>query len=703
MNKTWKKRVGAFMLAALFVLVGAIPVFAEKASAPIELILEDVTDSDATVLSGQAKLKVSVKGTTESVYGVQTTLSFFGDLSYSSVQFLQGENDPASGSFQVSQNPADVNLDMTVAPSILSKNAFDFSDKTDLFILTFTGEPGETIEVTLDESETKSYFTVDHLTEGRYIGVDAETETISLTASSKQGGSIDATIRLEMDALQDIGFKSNFDGSEPYYKDPGVCVEIIGEENSTNLKLFLSDLHRVTSANVPTFEIRTQLLAESNYTVKVTGMGFAPYTVEGVDFATVLTIGNTKFVPGDVDGNEVVDGYDKALFNLIVESEEYNEAADFNRDGKVNNNDFSIIAHLPDVEIGGDDNEEEDPEKPVPAKMEKPNLSATTDEIEVEWELLDEDEDTPYPVTGYEIHYGTTAEMKNVEEVDDPEETKFTLEDLEEDTKYYVCIAAVNENGRGEFSKTASISTKETSSGGGGGGGTGGGGGGGGAGGGGGSTGDSRPSAGTGTGTGTGTGSGSGDVAVDPVDPKEPFTDLGNYSWAKESIYSLKDAGIISGTSETTYSPAANIKRGDFILILSRMLKLEDAFTENFADVPESSYYYNAIGAAKVAGIAKGDSETNTFRPEDTITRQDLITLAYRAFLDAGYIEATEDVSALDQFADKDLIAGYAAEAMASMVSAGIIKGSDGNVNPLGNATRAEVAVMCARLAALMK
>ena len=49
------------------------------------------------------------------------------------------------------------------------------------------------------------------------------------------------------------------------------------------------------------------------------------------------------------------------------------------------------------------------------------------------------------------------------------------------------------------------------------------------------------------------------------------------------------------------------------------------------------------------------------------------------------------------------MISEYAQKAMASMVSAGIIKGSDGNVNPLGNATRAEVAVMCARLLNLMK
>ena len=185
-----------------------------------------------------------------------------------------------------------------------------------------------------------------------------------------------------------------------------------------------------------------------------------------------------------------------------------------------------------------------------------------------------------------------------------------------------------------------------------------------------------------------------------PSGTTETFTDLGNYAWAKDSIYTLKNKGIISGVSETEYAPANNIKRGDFILILTRMLSISDSFTENFADVPASSYYYNAIGAAKAAGIASGDGKS--FMPENSITRQDLITLAYRAFLAKGYITETDDLTALDYFADKDKISDYAKTAMASMVKAGIIQGSDGNVNPLGNATRAEVAVMCARLVALM-
>ncbi len=192
------------------------------------------------------------------------------------------------------------------------------------------------------------------------------------------------------------------------------------------------------------------------------------------------------------------------------------------------------------------------------------------------------------------------------------------------------------------------------------------------------------------------------DKETTPANPngKEQFTDLGNYAWAKDAIYELRDKGIINGTTQTTFSPANNIKRGDFILILTRMLGISGG-TGNFDDVPQGSYYYDAICAAKASGIAKGTD--GNFMPEASITRQDLITLAYRAFYEKGYISATENLAVLDTFSDSSLITDYAKEAMAAMVNEGIIKGSDGGVNPIGYATRAEVAMMCSRLLKLIK
>ena len=57
------------------------------------------------------------------------------------------------------------------------------------------------------------------------------------------------------------------------------------------------------------------------------------------------------------------------------------------------------------------------------------------------------------------------------------------------------------------------------------------------------------------------------------------LTDLADFAWAKDAIYALKKRGIISGVSDTEFAPASNIKRGDFILILTRMLSINYAFT----------------------------------------------------------------------------------------------------------------------------
>ena len=324
----------------------------------------------------------------------------------------------------------------------------------------------------------------------------------------------------------------------------------------------------------------------------------------------------------------------------------------------------------------------------VPEKMSAPSATSTTNSVTLKWKKPSDES-----VSGYTIRYGTDRnKLGNDTKIDSADTIEYTFGNLSADKTYYFEIAAVNAEGTGVYSDTVDIKTKAESksdntggTGGGGGGGTGGGGIGGG-------------SIGGKTNTNTGsTGTTGGQTAADG----KTFTDLSGYDWAEDAIYALKAKGIISGISETEFAPSNNIKRGDFILMLTRMLNIDTPFTENFEDVPTDSYYYNAIGKAKAAGIAQGSG--TDFMPEQTITRQDLITLAYRAFLNKGYITEVSDLTALDVFNDKADISEYANAPMASMVAAGIIKGSDGKVNPLGNATRAETAVMCSRLVELMK
>lgn len=168
-----------------------------------------------------------------------------------------------------------------------------------------------------------------------------------------------------------------------------------------------------------------------------------------------------------------------------------------------------------------------------------------------------------------------------------------------------------------------------------------------------------------------------------------PFTDLGNYSWARAAIAYLYGEEIVFGTSANTFSPANNLKRGDFILMLYRAYGFEGTPETEFADVPVGSYYAEAISAAKANGIAQGDGVN--FNPEGYISRQDAMTLISRT-MEVVDIEL-EETNDLSEFADAGDVADYALEAVQKLVAAGVINGNGGKILPGSNMTRAEMAV----------
>ena len=112
----------------------------------IEIIFTDVTDKRADVLEGEAKIMVSVAGVEGIASIVQTALTFEaleGNPKYKSITFLQGENNPPD-CVLVTPNAALVNSKKVLIPSIISTDkSINLSGTTDLFILTFEGEPGD--------------------------------------------------------------------------------------------------------------------------------------------------------------------------------------------------------------------------------------------------------------------------------------------------------------------------------------------------------------------------------------------------------------------------------------------------------------------------------------------------------------------------------------------------------------------------------
>ena len=645
MKHTWRAKIGTLAMAACLAF-SSMPAFADGTK-QIKVTLTDVTATDAATQYGEAKIKVSISGADGNISAVQNAFTFEG-LDYKNVQFLKGENNPPECVW-VSPDKAKTNADKKFSVGIAAPGGIAFGDKEEVYIITFSGEPGE--KVTLNVADG-TFCVTDG---GSKITASAE-GVCEAAASAKENKSIDAVIKLTMDKI--TGFNAA--------AETGITLKITSQ---TTKGYMITDIlsnkavqeggHR-ESTDIPTFTVKNSVLAGDKYTVELYGAGYVTYKKTDVTFDKPLEITNADFVPGDVNNDGKVDADDKALAEKS-QNEEFNAAADFDRNGKTDSADMAVFAGIAS--------------KTTPAKMSKPTVTGGAKKITVKWT-----KPTDESVTGYTIKYGTSStNLSGTKEIDKADTLTTDITSLSAGTTYYVQIAAKNVSGTGEYSDIANAKTNSDSTQGGGGGG--------------------------GGGTG-GSGGSSGGGATTPGTTTQPsttetFTDLANHAWAKDAIYTLKNKGIISGISDTEFAPANNIKRGDFILILTRMLGVNNEFTENFADVPESAYYYRAIGSAKAAGIAQGSGEN--FMPESSITRQDLITLAYRAFLAKGYITETDDTASLDAFADKGDISDYAGAAMASMVKAGIIQGSNGNVNPKGSATRAEVAVMCARLCELMK
>lgn len=173
------------------------------------------------------------------------------------------------------------------------------------------------------------------------------------------------------------------------------------------------------------------------------------------------------------------------------------------------------------------------------------------------------------------------------------------------------------------------------------------------------------------------------------------FTDMRGH-WASEFVKELYEAGIVTGVTDTEFGPSLSMKRGDFVLMLYRAAgQPAVSGSAGFEDVAADAYYADAVAWAVANGITEGKGE-GTFAPDDTLTRQEGFTFLYRALdvLGADFVEG--DTALLDSFADGASVAEWARSATATLITNGVVEGSESGLNPAGSLTRAEMAKMLA-------
>ena len=172
-----------------------------------------------------------------------------------------------------------------------------------------------------------------------------------------------------------------------------------------------------------------------------------------------------------------------------------------------------------------------------------------------------------------------------------------------------------------------------------------------------------------------------GVVFVDEVQPwHNPFGDVQPDDWCYDAVQYVTENGLMTGTGISAFSPNATSTRAMLWAILAR---------QDGEEISGRAWEAQAQAWATAEGISDG---TN---PSGTLTREQLVTMLYRA---AGSPTVSGDLSA---FADADSVSEYAQAPLAWAVENGIVGGVGGNrVDPLGSATRAQLAAMLMRYTA---
>lgn len=179
------------------------------------------------------------------------------------------------------------------------------------------------------------------------------------------------------------------------------------------------------------------------------------------------------------------------------------------------------------------------------------------------------------------------------------------------------------------------------------------------------------------------------------------FADLEQH-WSLPDVGVLVSRHIVHGIDVEHFQPDRSITRAEVAKLLLEALgpsemDAADAASE-FSDVAEDAWY--AAFVARAAQIELVEGSDGRFRPNDAVSREELVVLFQRFAGLAGMKPLDGTASGeLDAFADASSISGWARDAMAAAVKRGWMQGmSAAQVMPASPATRAQTAVMLLRV-----
>ena len=188
--------------------------------------------------------------------------------------------------------------------------------------------------------------------------------------------------------------------------------------------------------------------------------------------------------------------------------------------------------------------------------------------------------------------------------------------------------------------------------------------------------------------------------------PAGVYTDTKD-NWARDAIQAMSQAGYLSGYSENTFKPSAQITREQAAAIYGKVLQhnlneqeLADIVTKesatSYSDVEADRWSNSAIKLVSAAGVMQGTSKT-AFTPSKTMNREEFVASAASL---AKKLNITTPVKTEKiRFKDEDSISlDYVAD-INYMAERGIVaSGTTENFNPKQPVTRAQAATILNRM-----
>lgn len=172
------------------------------------------------------------------------------------------------------------------------------------------------------------------------------------------------------------------------------------------------------------------------------------------------------------------------------------------------------------------------------------------------------------------------------------------------------------------------------------------------------------------------------------------FSDLSQTPWARAAVDALHQAGVINGTAPGTFSPNQPVTLAELATMLAHLQAGSATSTSN---VPAATptWARNALAWALTSGVLSGIQGLGT--PDAPLTRAQAVRMLINA-AGLGHLASTLTATSITLSGQ---VPSWARGALSLAIQLGLVQGSGGKLLADQPLTRAQVAVLLARLSIL--